>query len=314
MTDTEVPTPVGASDPARDAIAAGFARNVAKLVRHCTGVRNDVPGSVRKLRIATRRLRSDLYTFRPLLDEEWARGLGLELTALAHGLDAGRNREVILHRLERDVDVLPPGAPAEQTLAYLRQVGAAELDQARDDSVATVASARSVTLLAAMQAAARDPRTSAAAGRSCLEVLPPLVAAAYQRLARRATHLQLHAPGTAVHSRSDEAWHEARIKAKRARYAAEACVPVFGEVSAELAQHLTLVTRALGEHQDAAIAAQATIDLGRRPDCPAAAALGLGLLHGVQREAVLAARAIFVDLWPETRPAARAHKRLGRPG
>jgi CHAD domain-containing protein len=113
-----------------------------------------------------------------------------------------------------------------------------------------------------------------------------------------------------VQADADEAWHDARILAKRARYAADACVPVFGEPSAELSLRLTDLTRCLGEHQDAAIAADAAVALGRSADCPAPAALGLGLLHGVQREAVLAARAIFVDLWPGLKPIAVAHERL----
>ncbi len=330
MTDTEAP-PLGApeavepgpvevaappavhpSDPARDAVQASLRRNVAKLARHSTGVGNDVPGSVRKLRIAARRLRSDLYTFQPLLDEEWARGLGDELKALAGGLGAGRDREVTLHRLERDAGVLPAGAPTEATLAYLRQLVSTELGQARDDSQATVAAGRTAALLAAMQAAAADPRTTAEADRSCRDVLPPLVAAAYRRIAKRAKHLCLDPPGTVVHADADDAWHAARIQAKRARYAADACVPVFGEPSEQLAVRLAEVTRCLGEHQDAAIAAEAAIELGRRTDCPAPAALGLGLLHGVQRECVLAARAIFVDLWPDTRRFAAAHERLAR--
>ncbi|MBA3742229.1 MAG: hypothetical protein H0X00_04725, partial [Sporichthya sp.] len=81
---------------------------------------------------------------------------------------------------------------------------------------------------------------------------------------------------------------------------------------AELALRLADITRCLGEHQDAAIAAAAAIELARQPQCPAPAALGLGLLHGVQREAVLAARTIFVDTWPELRPFAATHERIAR--
>lgn len=58
------------------------------------------------------------------------------------------------------------------------------------------------------------------------------------------------------------------------------------------------------------MAAQVAVELGLDAGTNPAAALGLGLLHGVQREAVLAARAIFVDFWPETGKLARAHARL----
>lgn len=297
-------------EPVREAIRAALARNVAKLTRHELGVREGTPDSVRKLRIAARRLRSDLTTFRPLLDPQWAKALGQELGTLARGLGAARDREVTLQRLERDVAVLPPGAPGEETLAYLQATLHAELTAARDAAVTALDAEGTAALIKTLQVAADDPRTTAAADRSCREALPPLVDAAYRRLAKRAKHLHLDPPGTVVHADADEAWHDARILAKRARYAADVCVPVFGEPSAELSRRLTDVTRCLGEHQDAAIAADAAIALGRSADCPAPAALGLGLLHGVQREAVLAARAIFVGMWPATRPAAAAHAHL----
>lgn len=297
-------------DPVREAIRAALARNVAKLTRHELGVREGTPDSVRKLRIAARRLRSDLTTFRPLLDPEWARALGRELGSLARGLGVARDREVTLQRLERDVEVLPPHAPREETLAYLQAALHADLAAARHAAVSALDTGATAALITTMQAAAEDPRTTAAADRSCREALPPLVGTAYRRLAKRAKHLHLAPPGTMVHADADDAWHDARILAKRARYAADVCVPVFGEPSAELSRRLTDVTRCLGEHQDAAIAADAAIALGRSADCPAPAALGLGLLHGVQREAVLAARAGFVGMWPATRPAAAAHAHL----
>lgn len=305
-----MPRLVGPDDPAREAIRASLARNAAKLARHESGVRTGAPDSVRKLRIAARRLRSDLSTFRPLLDPEWARALSQELGTLARSVGAARDREVTLQRLERDVDVLPAGAPREETLGYLRTALAADLAGARQVAVSTLDSERTAALIAAMRDAAEDPRTNAVADQSCRAALPPLVAVAYRRLAKRARFLHLAAPGTAVHTDADDAWHDARLLAKKARYAADACVPVFGGPSEELALRLADVTRCLGEHQDAAIAAAAAIELGRQPDCPAPAALGLGLLHGVQREAVLAARAIFVDLWPEVRPCAMAHEDL----
>lgn len=302
--------PVGPDDPAREAIRAALTRNVAKLTRHEIGVREGSPDSVRKLRIAARRLRSDLGTFRPLLDAEWAKALSQELGTLARGLGAARDREVTMHRLQRDVAALPVEAPRVETLAYLEATLTAELALAREAAVTALDAEGTAALIVALQAAAADPKTNATADRSCREVLPPLVGAAYRKLAKQAKHLRLAPPGTVVHAEADDAWHDARILAKRARYAADACVPVFGQPSLDLSLRLAEVTRCLGEHQDAAIAATAAIALGRTEGCPASAALGLGLLHGVQREAVLTARFRFEAIWPATRPEARAHERL----
>ncbi len=45
---------------------------------------------------------------------------------------------------------------------------------------------------------------------------------------------------------TDDSWHETRIAAKRARYAAEALTPVFGGPARKLAKQLELVTELLG--------------------------------------------------------------------
>jgi CHAD domain-containing protein len=299
---------VAPEDPAREAVRASLTRNVVKLHRHETGIRAGNPDSVRKLRIAARRLRSDLSTFRPLLDPDWARALSDDLKGLARSVAGARDREVTLHRLVRDAAALPAGAPRDETLAYVQSVLATELATAHEFAAGALRAEHPAALLQALRDAAENPRTNALADDRCRTVLPPLVARSYGRLAKQARRLPT--PGSATHPEADDAWHEARLRAKRARYAADACVPVFGEPSRDLALRLREVTRCLGEHQDAAVAAAAAIGLGRRPDCPAPVALGLGLLHGVQRDAVFAARARFAQVWPEVRPYARAHERI----
>lgn len=299
-------------DPAREAVRAALERNVAKLTRHESGLRAGAPDSVRKLRIAARRLRSDLNTFRPLLDQQWSRTLAQELGLLARGLAEARDREVTLHRLVRDVELLPPGAPRAQTREHLQAVLSADVAAAQAKAVTALTADGTAALVATLRSAAADPHTRPEADRPAREVLPALVGAAYHRLAKRADRLHLPRPGTAVHAESDDEWHRARILAKRARYAADACVPVFGSPSEDLARQLTGITRCLGEHQDAAVAAAAALELGRAPGCPAPAALGVGLLHGIQRQAVLAARATFVDRWPATARVAATHARLAQ--
>lgn len=63
-----------------DVIRAALVHSVARILAHDPGVRvGDDPSDVHQLRVGIRRLRSDLRTFRPVLDEEWVRPLRDEL-------------------------------------------------------------------------------------------------------------------------------------------------------------------------------------------------------------------------------------------
>ena len=296
--------PVRPKDPARQAIRRHLATHGAALLEQEARVRGDLPDSVHKMRVAARRLRSGLRTFRPLVDAEWARALGEELRWLATSLGAMRDREVLLARLERDIAALPEWAAKEPTLAAVRTELGKAMDTARDEALAALDSPRYAALITALAAAAADPPTTAAAQGSCTNALLPLMDKAFTKLADEAKHLHLDPPQVAITAESDDAWHEARITAKKARYAAEACEPVFGKPATQLVAQLTRVTENLGEHQDAAVAAEAVIEIASAPGVGQAAALTLGVLHGVQREAVRAARADFVAAWPQV-----AHKR-----
>ena len=58
-------------------------------------------------RVATRRLRSDLRTFRSLLDPEWTKSLRDDLKWLGRDLGAVRDAEVLLDRLRGHAERLP---------------------------------------------------------------------------------------------------------------------------------------------------------------------------------------------------------------
>ena len=75
---------------------------VAKLVANDPVVRiGEDPEGVHQARVATRRLRSHLRTFRDLLDPEWAQSLRDELGWLGDELGAVRDADVLLERLAR---------------------------------------------------------------------------------------------------------------------------------------------------------------------------------------------------------------------
>lgn len=294
--DPPVPAPVRCApeDPAGDAVTAHLRTHVRALVQQDTRVRRDLPDSVHQFRVAARRLRSGLQTFAPLVDDGWARWLRAELGWAAGVMGAARDAEVLELRLLDGVRSLP--AELDRAAGYVViqdhfEDGKAE---ALELAHAEMCTARYLELLDALVDAACKPRLTPLADRPAAEVLPPLVAKRWRRLAREADLLHDELTG------HDEHWHQTRITAKKARYATEACGPVFGPPAKRLADQLERVTELLGEHQDCAIAAATVLGLLTRDTGPRAA-FTLGALYDLQRQRIKEIRAEFVSIWPSVR-------------
>jgi CHAD domain-containing protein len=216
------PIAVSPDDPAAKAVQAALVAGLARLIANDPPTRlGDVEG-LHQMRVATRRLRSDLRTFRPIIDRSWANGLSDELRWLGGLLGAVRDPDVHLERLgAEDADLVPA---LEPYLARLRERQAA----GRDALLAGLRSERYVTLLDRLMDAVRDPLVSDGARRSSRKALPPLLDRAWRRLGPRAEALKPDDP--------DERYHAVRIRAKRLRYAAEAIGPALGGRAAAFAR------------------------------------------------------------------------------
>src|SRR5262245_8646846 len=83
--------------------------------------------------------------------------------------------------------------------------------------------------------------------------LPGLVRKPWRRLVRGGNGEP--GAGRLDQTSADAEWHAARIRGKRARYAADAVAGALGGTAKELASALADVQELLGEHQDAAVAA-----------------------------------------------------------
>ena len=209
-------------------------------------------------------------------------------------MGAARDREVLELRLLNGIRALP--ADLDRAAGYVVVQASLEASMAEAMTLAReqMRSSRYLRLLDALVDAASEPRLTAAAERPASEVLPPLVAKRWRQLAHEADLLHDELTG------HDDHWHQTRITAKKARYATEACIPVFGAPARRLAQQLERVTELLGEHQDCAIAADTVLAL-LTPDLGPRAAFTLGALYDQQRQRVGEVRAEFVDVWPEVR-------------
>ncbi|HEX6326660.1 MAG TPA: CYTH and CHAD domain-containing protein [Jiangellaceae bacterium] len=278
-------------DLARLAIAAYLARHTRDLRAADLAVRRDAEDAVHQIRVAARRLRSGLRVFRPLLDRDWADRLRDELRWFASSLGQYRDTEVLLSRLA-------PGRPmaAEPARQVLRDRMIERMSEARAEALEVLESARYLGLHEALVAACASPVTTRNAERPGKEVLPPLVAKAWRKFAAEAEAL-LAAESATPDGAPDTQWHQARIAAKRVRYAAEAVAPVLGKDAARFARQMSKVTEVLGDHQDAAHAAAIAREFAASAD--AELAFALGVLCGAERAHVGSARSRFATLWPK---------------
>jgi CHAD domain-containing protein len=293
----DVPAPMRPSRLANagDAVSYALRRTVRRLLEYDVRVRQAEDDAVHQMRVCCRRLRSDLRTFAPLVDAEWAKRLTGELRWLAAALGGPRDAEVLRARLHRTatadpLSTLDQGA-VERVDARLMGREQESLDTLR----AALDSERYVSLLELLVDAARRPALTELAEQPSAYVLPSLVSKAWRKLERSAGKLDLDDP--------DGTWHAARIRAKRARYAAEAAAPVLGRDCARLGRACASVQDVLGEHQDAATAAEVWLEAATSDPADTTLVLTGGRLVERERVAVHQARAGFGRAWKAaTRP------------
>ena len=203
------------------------------------------PESVHQARVATRRLRSDLRTFEPFLDEKWAPSLRGELRWLASELGAVRDVEVMRDRLRGHAALLAP-TDADTVGHVLRRLDA-DREAARTALLASMCSTRYTQLRAALAEAAKRPRSRSSSRRAPDRGAPPSRAQPLEEAASRAVD-------ELGHDTARRSLHGVRIRAKQCRYAAEACVPALGKPARRFAKAMAQVQDVLGEHHDAVVA------------------------------------------------------------
>jgi len=284
------PEPLLPNAPAKDVIRNTLAESIAVLLHNDPLVRTGRdPEAVHQARVATRRLRSNLRTFGPLLDVEWTEPLRFELGWLAMSLGAVRDREVLLERLRDRAQSLP--ANDQRSASSLLQLLANEIDGLRKQLAVDLDSQRYIDLLENLVAAAHSPATLPDADQPASAVLPALATTPWRRL-RSAVRRGAGRAGL-PETPTDPELHRIRILAKRARYAAEAVAPVVGPGAEAFARAAAKLQTILGEHQDS-VTAQAWL---RAAKVSGRRAFVAGELIAVERIAAGAARARWRKVW-----------------
>jgi CHAD domain-containing protein len=241
----EVAAPeVGDGASVEELLRHDLAAGTLRLFRHEAGVRlGEDPEAVHQARVATRRIRSTLRTFSKLLDKEWTDRLRGDLKWLADLLGEVRDADVMLERFSGHLEALA-AADAKAGRRLLATL-ADQRDHARRRLLGAMAQEKYAVLLDDVVAAAAAPALLPGADRPAAEVMPPLVRKPWRRL-RKAVRQAGDDP-------ADDQLHQIRIRAKRARYAAEAVEPVIGTPAEDFADAVADLQSVLGDHQDAVV-------------------------------------------------------------
>ncbi|MDJ0384684.1 CYTH and CHAD domain-containing protein [Streptomyces sp. G-G2] len=276
-------------------VLAYLREQFAALVAQDPAVRRGLPDSVHQMRVATRRLRSALRTYRTVVDRERTDPLRAELRWLAAELGVDRDQEVLLERLQARIGELPRPLLVGPVRGRLRTWNTTRRSGSRRRALAALDDARYLALLDALDALLQDPPLRPAAARPAVRILPKAVLAEHARLSRR---IEAAFALTAGEER-DVALHEARKAAKRARYAAEAARPALGSPAKRLAKRVKAVQTLLGDHQDSVVAREALRGLALQASGAGEPSFSWGVLYG--REETLAARAEreLPEVWAE---------------
>lgn len=289
-------------DPTAGEVLRGYlAEQSNAFLAQLPRLRQDKPEAAHKLRVACRRTRSVLRTFRPVLDQAWADGLGAQIAALTDVIAPERDIEVVRERLLGALERYGTGDPGVlRAHTLLERMLGRDYAAAHDATLATLAGPAFHALADRIALAPQTVLSAEGAlGRPAEQVLPPLVRAEFAQVARRAA--------AADPAGEDEPWHRLRISAKRARYAAEVCVPVIGIQAEAFAAQLTRLTEELGTQQDAAVAGEVVLRAAQSPRIATSTGFVLGRLLGECRAEIARSRRAFPELWASaTAPSYRA--------
>lgn len=259
----DVVTPgLGKRPSAREVIRAAVAESVAELVTQLPVARHGLDATgVGRAGAAARRLRADVTTFAPLLDESWCDETLGELTRLVEAFDAVRDDEALVRQVV-DVAARHPEVDSEAVAAVLAEL---EHQRRRDRSrlLRGLRDRRTAALLDDLVAAAAEPPARKRAKKPATDVLPKLVRKRWRRLDRAVDRLAADP--------TPEELDGVRVLAAAVADGAEAVAPAVGKPARRFVKHATRIEWAL---DDGAVPHERLLAIVDRLDAPAGFAAG----------------------------------------
>lgn len=241
------------------------------------------PEGLHDLRVAIRRIRSALATFRPVLERTVTDPLRDELRWVSVLLGRARDVEVVIEHTEQLLaDAEPVGL--DDAVSGLRARLRLDLTAAGDVVDETLASTRYAAVLALLDGVAADPPLTAKGEKSGKKLARKRVEHDLERVVER---IRL-ARATSDPDQQAARLHDVRKAAKRVRYAAEAAAPVAGARIREIEEVAETTQDVIGLHHDATVTRATLRHLALDVDSGEAAAFLLGHLdadeHRVLRD------------------------------
>lgn len=264
-----------------ETVLAYLAAQVDAVVEYDPKARVGEHDAVHRMRVAVRRIRSTLRSYRSVLDVDPE--LGPELKWLAAALGEVRDLEVLRMRFEERLGGAAHGWMedlARQERSAYRRLNA------------SLKEPRYYILLDALDRLVAEPPLTEAADRRARKELPGLVTRPWDRMAKAYRSI-------ATADDPDIARHDTRKAAKRARYAAELATPILGVAAKRVAKDAKRLQEVLGGYQDGVIAMEHLQAAGARSRVPADA-FALGVLYATERCEAEAARDRLSITWSQT--------------
>ncbi|SNQ46265.1 conserved hypothetical protein [Frankia canadensis] len=307
--EAERPRPT-ASATAGEVIHAYLVEHTAALLDNDPGVRIDAPESVHDMRVAARRLRSTVQTFRPLFDAGRAGPIEAGLREIGEVLGEPRDAEVLLAGFTRALAEQPVDMLLGPVRARVQETFLGERLRAREAALDYLRGSRYLTFVEELLAFVGDAEQTDLARRRARAVLPKLVAKADRRLTRRVDRARAI---TVAGAERDIAYHGARKAAKRLRYACELMEPVAGRDAVRLAKRARRVQNELGEHHDSVVALARLRRLAVSANLAGESSFTYGLLAGQERARAGTLLTSFETTWADAgRPRLRRWLRRSR--
>jgi CHAD domain-containing protein len=257
------------------------------------GVRRDVPDAVHKMRVATRRLRSALATYRPVIDREAGDRLRAELKWFAGELGGARDAEVLREHFKTAVAEQPVELVMGKVGGYIDTHLRSAYKAARVEALAALESERYFRLLDALDELVANPPLVGET-RKAAKQLPELLKHDWKRMSKGVRRME----DAEDAAEQDHELHEVRKAAKRLRYAAESAVPVLGDEADGLVARAKEVQEVLGDHQDSVVARNLLRELAVQVFLDGGNAFTFGRLHAAEEQRGEASRVAFLKLWP----------------
>ncbi|MFE9605312.1 CHAD domain-containing protein [Streptomyces hokutonensis] len=291
----KAPVPPPEPETAGDHVLAYVRDQRDAILELDPAVRQDAYDSVHRMRVATRRLRSTFRSYGKVLDRTVTDPVGEELRWLASELGVDRDREVMTERLTTVLAELPRTLVSGPVRTRMRTWANARRGGSRRRLIGVLDSKRYLALLDTLDALVAEPPLLPDAAGTPEKVIGKAVRKDFGKVSA----LVEEAIGAPPGADRDLALHEARKKAKRTRYAAEAASPALGAPARGLAKSMKSLTSLLGEHQDSVMVRVTLRELSAVAHAAGESSFTYGVLYGREEQRAAAVEAALPGMWEE---------------